>query len=100
MISSRLTSKSFGLVGITALLTTLQSPAADQPLHLVGQIGGGTLGVTVNKNIAYMAAGPRVILLDVSQSSAPRFISQTEPVNRFFPQKEPLIPDIQSITIS
>jgi len=47
-------------------------------LEVVGQIGGGTYAVAVQGNYAYIGVGPRLVILDVSDPSAPIVVGQTD----------------------
>jgi len=44
---------------------------------LVGQIGGPTNGVVVRGDLAYLAVGPRVVVLDVSEPARPTLVGRT-----------------------
>ena len=46
-------------------------------LSLQGHIGGSSYAVDVQGNFAYLGVGPRIYVLDTSNSSAPKFIGQS-----------------------
>lgn len=48
------------------------------PLHVVNQIGGRVNQVIVADNVAYVAVGPRIWTLDVSQPEVPTTLGQTD----------------------
>ena len=50
-------------------------------LEVVGQIGGYAQAVAVQYSIAYLAVGPQVLVVDVSDPAAPRQIRQTGILN-------------------
>lgn len=56
--------------------TPAQAPIA---LETVGQTGGPIQAVALQGDIAYFGAGLRLVLLDVSDPSAPRELGATEP---------------------
>jgi hypothetical protein len=43
-------------------------------LSLQGQLGGSSYAVDVQGNFAYLGVGPRVYVLDISKTSAPKFM--------------------------
>ena len=53
--------------------------SAQQAYHmaLVGQLGGSTKAVAVQGNYAYLGVGPRVLVLDISNSTHPTFVGQS-----------------------
>jgi hypothetical protein len=63
-------------------VTGLGAPDAQaaQNVELVGQIGGPTKAVAVSGSYAYVGVGPRLVILNVSDPSAPRMVGQTEPL--------------------
>lgn len=57
-----------------------QSVSSSVPcgVELVGQIGGSAEAVSVDGNYAYVGAGPRLLILDISNPSSPTKVAQTE----------------------
>ncbi len=47
---------------------------------VVGQLGGRVNAVALEGNIAYVGIGPRLVLVDISNPAAPRFLGQSEPL--------------------
>jgi hypothetical protein len=54
-----------------------EPPANTENIEVVGHIGGTFNDLVVRGNFAYLAAGPRVQILDVSDPSAPTLLSQS-----------------------
>ncbi|MCL7455494.1 MAG: hypothetical protein M8467_20860, partial [Anaerolineae bacterium] len=57
--------------------------AAEQYAHdvqVVGQLGGTTLAVTVEGNLAYAGVGPRLVILDISDPTQPVRTGQSAPL--------------------
>jgi hypothetical protein len=53
------------------------SGSMNHKLSLQGQIGGSSYAVDVQGNFAYLGVGPRVYVLDISNTSAPKFMGQS-----------------------
>ena len=53
-------------------------PSGGENVELVGQIGGSNNDVAVLGNYAYIGVGPRLVILDISDSANPIMIGQTE----------------------
>ena len=47
-------------------------------LEVVGQIGGSTLDAAVQGDYAYIGAGPRLLVVDISTPAAPTLVGQTD----------------------
>lgn len=62
------------LLSIFCLLTAAQVPE----LGYVAQLGGTSLAVAVDGNVVYLGQGPRVVVLDASEPSAPKEIGRSE----------------------
>jgi len=53
-------------------------PPPSVGVELVGQIGGSTYAVAVQGDYAYIGAGPRLVILDISTPSSPSVVGQTD----------------------
>jgi hypothetical protein len=62
---------------------TNRAPADSLPVELVGQFGGASCAVAVEGNRTYLGVGLRLVVLDISQPSAPTVLGQS-----------PVLPDI------
>jgi hypothetical protein len=56
---------------------TTTSKGLNHKLSLQGQIGGSSYAVDVQGNFAYLGVGPRIYVLDISSSAAPKFMGQS-----------------------
>jgi len=52
-----------------------------QNIELLGHIGGATEAVFVQGQYAYISEGPRLAILDISNSSSPLLLGKTAPMN-------------------
>lgn len=70
--------RGFKFVVLSCLLVSLAR--AEIPVHLVGQLGGQSQAIAISQDasIAYLGVGPRVVVLDVSDSNNVREIAQSE----------------------
>ena len=57
---------------------TQPNPQAAGSLELVGQFGGSAAAVAVSGNFAYLGQGPRLVVLDISDTANPLFMNQSE----------------------
>ncbi|MCP4358813.1 MAG: hypothetical protein GY796_12410 [Chloroflexi bacterium] len=55
-----------------------QTATATHTLELVGQIGGSFKAITVQDNYAYVALGPRLVALDMSDATQPTLTGKTD----------------------
>ena len=51
--------------------------ASEVGMEIVGQVGGAVRAVAVREQYAYIGLGPRLAVLDISDSSRPVFLGQT-----------------------
>ncbi len=65
------------VLAVSAAVAAAQSPQS--PWQTVGQIGGPTQAVAIKGNYAYLGVGPRLIVLDVSDPTAPREVGGSAP---------------------
>ena len=67
-----------GLVVVAGLLLAGGEARADVPVTLVGQWGGPSFAAAVVGNRAYVGSGPRLLIFDVSNPSAPLLLGRSE----------------------
>jgi len=58
--------------------TTREILSASENVRLVGQIGGEAHTVAIQDNYAYIGLGPRLIILDVSDSADPEIVGRSD----------------------